>query len=41
LRQWSGIDDLNPPLIETVMVGMDGTHGMAFVGQAREIEQEM
>ncbi len=39
--EWSGIDDLNPPLIETVMVGMDGTHGMAFVGQAREIEQEM
>jgi len=39
--EWSSEDDLNPPLIETVMVGMDGTHGMAFVGRAREIEQEM
>ncbi len=35
--EWSGDEELNPPLIETVMVGMDGTQGIAFVGQAREI----
>lgn len=39
--EWSGGPGVNPPLIETVMVGMDGTQGMAFVGEAREIDQEM
>jgi len=36
--EWSGDEGLNPPVIETVMVGMDGTHGMAFVGRAQEIK---
>lgn len=35
--EWSGDEELNEPLIEAAMVGMDGTHGMAFVGQAHEI----
>jgi hypothetical protein len=36
---WTLDEDLNEPLIEAVMVGMDGTQGVAFVGQAREIER--
>jgi len=39
--EWSGEPGVNLPLIETVMVGMDGTQGLAFVGRTREIEQEM
>jgi len=36
--EWSGDDEINPPLIETVMVGLDGAHGMAFVGRGQEIK---
>jgi hypothetical protein len=35
--EWNGGESLNPPLIEAVMVGMDGTHGMAFTSQAEEM----
>jgi hypothetical protein len=34
---WTGGESLNPPLIEAVMVGMDGTHGTAFTSQAKEM----
>jgi len=37
--EWTGDEDLNEPLIEAVMVGMDGTQGVAFVGQSREIDR--
>ena len=37
LVEWHGGGDTNPPVIQAVMVGRDGTHGMSFVTEGREI----
>jgi hypothetical protein len=35
--EWIGEEGANPPLVEAVMVGRDGTHGLAFRTEGREI----
>ena len=36
--EWSGDDEVNPPIIEAVMVGMDGAHGLSFASRGQEIK---